>query len=83
MFVSPPVFTGGPSQGMGSIDLSTLEWQDYALIVFGLVGLYYLTEGAKKVGKKKRSGKEGFAGGLVTAAAVAGGGYLAYKYLNP
>lgn len=74
-----------PRRGLGSIDLSTLTWEDYLL--FGIVGMFVV--GMVKPGvfqpstrkRKSVSAKTGFAGGLVTALVVAGGGYLAYQYL--
>lgn len=67
------------NRGMGSIDLSSLSWEDYLLV--GILGaLVFMPAG----GGSKRRGKKspGFAATdwALTAVAVGGFGYLAYRY---
>lgn len=79
------------NKGLGSIDLSTLSWEDYLLI--GVVGMFGIGlvfpsvfEASKPKRKRKRkavSGKAGFLSGTVTAVLLLGGGYVAYRYLTP
>ncbi len=75
--------------GLGSIDLSTLTWEDYLLI--GIVGMFAVgvvfpsvyepRQPRRKKRRKPVSATAGFLGGLVTPVILLGGGYLAYRYL--
>lgn len=74
--------------GLGSIDLSTLSWEDYLLV--GVVGTFLIGaifpsifEPSKPRVKRRRkpvSATTGFIGGMVVPILVLGGGYLAYQY---
>lgn len=87
MYVAAP--TSIPGKGLGAIDVTQFGWEDWLLI--GIIGMFVIGEMFPKVyeprapkPKRRRkpvSGSAGFAGGLVTAAILAGGGYLAYQYL--
>lgn len=79
-----------PSYGLGSIDLSTLSWEDYFLVgiigtmVLGIIqpSIFEPSKPKRKAKRKPVSAKAGFAGGLVSALLLAGGGYLAYSYFT-
>lgn len=81
---------GGTCKGMGSIDLSTMSWEDYLLL--GIVGMFAIgtvfpsvfdpPKKRKRRRKKSSSVGAGFVGGLITPLILAGGGYLAYQYFS-
>lgn len=74
-------------QGMGSIDLSTLTWEDYLLLGVGLMTVYAIASPdsalftwSPKKRKRKKGGSSGLMGGLSTVLLVGGLGYAAYLY---
>ena len=81
--------SGCKCKGMGSIDLSTLSWEDWFLVgiggaMFATLLFPSITEPSKpkRRSKKKKSsgGGLGFGSGAVSALILLGGGYLAYQY---
>jgi len=68
-------------KGMGAIDLSSFNWEDWALV--GIVGAVLFSMGGK-TSKRRRRKSHGFGAveGILTATLVLGGGYLAYQYFQ-
>lgn len=76
-------------KGLGSIDLSTLSWEDYFLIgivgtlVIGVVQPSIFEPSRPRRRKKKSSGgSPGFGAGIISTALLFAGGYLAYSYFT-
>jgi hypothetical protein len=71
---------------MGSIDLSTLTWEDYLLIGIAGMSIFYLASPDSKAFKpskkrrKKKSGGSGIFGTLTASAVVLGLAYFGYQY---
>lgn len=64
------------SKGLGSIDLSTLSWEDY--LIFGGIAAFLLME---MMPKPKRRRKKSSGGGWIWPIAAAGCVYLWYRGL--
>lgn len=74
--------------GLGSIDLSTLSWEDYLLGGIGLMAVFYLANPGHGLFtapiRKKKSRKSSSGGGLgfVFPMLLVGGAFLGYLYLS-
>lgn len=67
--------------GMGAIDVSSFNWEDWLLV--GIVGAALFSMGSgRRSGKRRKSHGFGAVEGVITGVLVLGGGYIAYQYLK-
>lgn len=76
MYVAAP--TGVP--GMGAIDVSSFNWEDWLLI--GIVGAALFSIGGGRHRRRRKSHGFGTVEGVLTGVLLLGGGYVAYQYLK-